>query len=204
LFWELAAAVHRRETPLGRPDSRRRPPLFFVGNSEFNKPSAFTVNHSMYIPKLYLETTMFNFFFYGKAKEKQVYTKRLFDDIAAGKYEPYTSDYVMNEIRRASNEKFDSMRSLFDKYKITVLHDSDEIERLGAIYVSKGIIPEKYKDDAIHIAAATVNELDFVLSYNYNHIVKLKTIIGTGLVNRMEGRPQVGLSTPKEILDYGN
>jgi predicted nucleic acid-binding protein len=158
----------------------------------------------MYSPKLYLETTMFNFFFYGKDKEKQVYTKRLFEDIAAGKYEPYTSDYVITEIRRASKEKFDNMIALIDKYKITVLPLSKEIELLGAIYVSKGIIPEKYKDDATHIAAATVNGLDFVVSYNYNHIVKLKTIIGTGLINRMEGYQQVGLSTPKEILDYGN
>jgi hypothetical protein len=157
----------------------------------------------MYSPKLYLETTMFNFFFYGKEKEKQVYTKRLFADIATGKYEPYTSDYVIGEIELASKEKFDKMRSLIGKYKITVLPRSEEIERLGAIYISKGIIPEKYNDDATHIAAATVNELDFVVSYNYNHIVKLKTMIGTGLINRMEGRPQVGLSTPKEILDYG-
>jgi len=40
------------------------------------------------------------------------------------------------------------------------------------------------------------------VSYNYNHIVKLKTIIGTALVNRRRGLPIVGLCTPKEILDY--
>jgi hypothetical protein len=147
---------------------------------------------------------MFNFFFYGKDKEKQAYTKRLFSDIAAEKYEPYTSNYVIDEIADAPKQMFDSMRSLIDKYKITVLPESDEIKRLGAIYISKGIIPEKYKDDALHIASATVNGLDFVISYNYNHIIKLKTIIGTSLVNMREGRKQMGLSTPKEILDYDN
>jgi hypothetical protein len=170
---------------------------FFVGNSEFNKPPAFTDTHSMYLPNLYLETTMFNFFFYGKGKETQVYTKRLFDDIAAGQYKAYTSDYVINELKKDTTERFNAMNSLVGKYNIDVLPSiPTEIARISALYIKRGIIPEKYKDDALHIAAATVNGLDFVISYNYNHIVKLKTIIGTGLINRREGYQQVSISTP--------
>jgi hypothetical protein len=158
----------------------------------------------MYIPKLFLETTMFNFYFYGKGKEKQVYTERLFADIAAEKYKAYTSPDVINELEDDTVEKATAMKSLIGKYNIEILPTSAEIARLGALYIKKGIIPEKYEDDASHIAAATVHELDFVISYNYNHIVKLKTIIGTGLINRREGYQQVVLSTPKEILDYDN
>jgi hypothetical protein len=156
----------------------------------------------MYIPRLFLETTMFNFYFYGKGKEKQVYTKQLFDDIAAGKYKPYASQQVLYELENDTAEKAAAMKSLVGKYRIEILPVHDEIVRVASLYIKKGIIPEKYKDDALHIAAATVNELDFVISYNYNHIVKLKTVIGTGLINRREGYQQVGLSTPKEILDY--
>jgi hypothetical protein len=97
------------------------------------------------------------------------------------------------------------MYSLVGKYNIDVLPPAPaEIDRIGALYIKKGIIPEKYEDDALHIATATVNGIDFVISYNYNHIVKPKTVIGTGLINRREGYHQVGLSTPKEILDYDN
>jgi hypothetical protein len=156
----------------------------------------------MYIPKLLLETTTFNFFFYGKGKEKQVYTERLFSAIAAGKYKAYTSDYVINELKKDTAERFNAMRGLIDKYDIDVLHSAGEIDRISALYIKKGIIPEKYEDDALHIAATTVNRLDLVISYNYNHIVKLKTIIGTALINRREGYQQVTISTPKEILDY--
>jgi len=42
----------------------------------------------------------------------------------------------------------------------------------------------------------------FVISYNLGHIVKTKTMIGTGLANLREGYRQIGLSTPKEVLDY--
>jgi hypothetical protein len=73
---------------------------------------------------------------------------------------------------------------------------------MADIYVKKGIIPLKFRADALHIATATVNKLDFVISYNLGHIVKTKTMIGTGLANLREGYRQIGLSTPKEVLDY--
>jgi hypothetical protein len=57
-------------------------------------------------------------------------------------------------------------------------------------------------DDALHIATATVNNFDFVISYNLGHIVKTKTMIGAGLVNLREGYRQIGLSTPTEVLEY--
>jgi hypothetical protein len=41
---------------------------------------------------------MFNFYFYGKGKEKQVYTRQLFAEMAAGKYKGYTSSYVFDEL----------------------------------------------------------------------------------------------------------
>ena len=79
---------------------------------------------------------------------------------------------------------------------------SPEVTRIADIYIKKGIIPEKYSEDALNIAIATVNNLDFVISYNLGHIVKTKTMIGTGLTNLREGYRQIGLSTPTEVLEY--
>jgi hypothetical protein len=57
---------------------------------------------------------MFNFYFYGKDKEKQVYTRRLFDYISTGRYQPYTSVYVVRELQDDTKEKFDTMMALVD------------------------------------------------------------------------------------------
>jgi hypothetical protein len=56
--------------------------------------------------------------------------------------------------------------------------------------------------DAQHIAAATINKLDFVVSFNLGHIVKPKTMIGTGFANLHHGYHQVGLCSPLEVIDY--
>ena len=155
-----------------------------------------------HIPKLFLETTVFNFYFEGKQGQKQKDAIRLFKAIAQGRYEAYTSKAVMKEIKDASAEKAGKMKALSKGYIKRVIQPSPKAKRMADIYVKKGIIPSKFRDDALHIATAVVNKLDFVVSYNLGHIVKTKTMIGTGFANLREGYRQIGLSTPTEVLDY--
>ena len=155
-----------------------------------------------YIPKLFIETSVFNFYFEGKQGQKQKDAIRLFEEIAKGRYEAYTSQTVMKEIKDASREKFEKMKALSQKYIKGLIFPPPEAVQMAGIYVKKGIVPSKYKSDALHIATAVVSNFDFVVSYNQGHIVKTKTMIGTGLANLREGYRQIGLSTPTEVLEY--
>jgi len=154
------------------------------------------------IPKLFIETTVFNFYFEGKHGQKQNDAIRLFEEIAKGRYEAYTSDEVYKELKKASLDKFNKMDVLSEKYIKRTLETLPETKRIAVLYIKKGIIPAKSIKDALHIACAVVNNLDLVISYNQGHIVKTKTMIGTGLVNLREGYRQIGLSTPTEVLNY--
>ena len=49
----------------------------------------------MRIPKIYLESTVFNFFFAYDAPDKRKDTLKLFKEIKEGKYAPYTSNAVL-------------------------------------------------------------------------------------------------------------
>ena len=119
-----------------------------------------------------------------------------------GAYEAYTSEAVIEELEDASEEKFVQMDALYKRYFQRPIKPSPEAERMAGIYVVRGIIPAKFREDALHIATATINNLDFVVSFNHRHIVKTKTMIGAGLVNLREGYRQIGLSTPSEVLEY--
>jgi predicted nucleic acid-binding protein len=154
------------------------------------------------MPKLFIETTVFNFYFEGKHGQKQQDAVRLFEEIAKGRYEAYSSDEVFTELKKVHRDKFIKMNDLYEKYIKRTLELSPETERIAELYIKKGIIPAKSKIDALHIACAVVNDLDFVISYNQGHIVKTKTMIGTGLINLREGYRQIGLSTPTEVLEY--
>ena len=153
--------------------------------------------------KVYIETTLFNFYF-DKDREAHADTVRLFKDIAARKYEAYTSDYVINELKKTQGDKREKMIALIEQYDITVLALDDEAEQLADIYVEQGIIPLRYRTDGIHIAVAAVNNLNMIISMNYEHIVKRKTKIETGNINIANGYHTVEICTPMEVNDHEN
>ncbi|GBR74142.1 putative PIN domain protein [Candidatus Termititenax aidoneus] len=155
----------------------------------------------MKTPKIYLETTVFNFLFADDAPEKKADTIKLFEEIKDGKYIPYTSDAVLEELEKASKEKFDQMFALIEKYSMITLTVNEEAKRLAMIYIKEGVIPEKYPTDALHIAVSTVNDLDYVVSYNFKHIVKVKTITMTESINLRENYKRIGIFSPTEVID---
>jgi len=155
------------------------------------------------IPTIYLETTIFNFPFSDDAPQYKADTLKLFVEIKAEKFRPFTSDYVILELDGTKEAgKLKQMRTLIADYGITVIPASEEIKRLSEVYITEGIIPEKYSTDALHIAAATVANLDYVISLNFRHIVKHKTIIGTEIINAREGFKRVFIHTPAEVIHH--
>ena len=153
--------------------------------------------------KIYIETTLFNFYF-DTDREAHFDTVRLFEDIALGKYEAFTSDYVINELEETQGDKREKMIALVKQCGIAVLILNDEAERLADIYVEQGILPLKYRTDGVHIAVAAVNDLDMIISMNFQHIVKRKTKIGTGNINALNGYHAVEIYTPMEVNENEN
>lgn len=54
--------------------------------------------------------------------------------------------------------------------------------------------------DCQHIAIATVEKVDVILSWNFKHIVNLEKIHGFNAVNLMLGYPLVEIRTPREVI----
>jgi hypothetical protein len=151
--------------------------------------------------RLYLETTMFNYYF-DKERDGHVDTVKLFEAIGRKEYEAYTSIYALTEIEDTPDEvKRGKMLSLVDEYHVTVLNISDESMRMADLYIAEKIIPEKYRTDGAHIAMASIHGLDCVLSYNFQHINRLKTKMLTGRVNRVEGYKEIIICTAREVLE---
>jgi rRNA-processing protein FCF1 len=96
--------------------------------------------------KIYLETTIFNFPFVDDAPQYRDDTRRLFAEIKAGKFEPYTSEYVVRELNNTKEGKRkNDMIQLLTDCGAVLLQQGEEIERLATIYVAEGIIPRPMK-----------------------------------------------------------
>ena len=95
------------------------------------------------------------------------------------------------------------MRSVLDKipdsYKEFILLDA-EARRLSQLYLDEKAVTEKFREDAEHIAIATVNRIDVLVSWNFKHIVNLNRIRIFNAVNLKYGYPELEIRSPLEIL----
>jgi hypothetical protein len=94
------------------------------------------------------------------------------------------------------------MLALIAEYNIQVINFSDEIKSLADVYVNENIIPVKYHFDGLHIACATVHDLEYVFSLNFKHINKLKTKTMTNAINIREGYRPIIIASPLEVIEY--
>jgi hypothetical protein len=160
----------------------------------------------MAVPKIYLETTMFSFYYEERIAppypELKAQVRRIFDLIKAGEYEPYTSPLATKEIDDEPNvEKREKMWSLISEYGVKILDVTDEVKWLANLYIQEGAISPLYLTDAAHIAISVVNGLDFIVSLNFSHIVRVWTIELVRRVNGREFYKGIGIYKPMEVLE---
>jgi hypothetical protein len=95
--------------------------------------------------RIYLETTMFSFYYEKRTAppylEYKAEVRRIFDLIKIGEYEPYTSTYTTDEIAKETDlEKRENMWQLITDYEVKMLEATDEVKRLAALYIQEGAI----------------------------------------------------------------
>lgn len=60
------------------------------------------------------------------------------------------------------------------KFSLIKITEPGKIQDLADQYVKKGIIPIKKIADAYHIALSVINDIDFLVSWNYKHMANVK------------------------------
>lgn len=145
--------------------------------------------------KVYLDTSVPNAFFDDKNLIRQLITKEFWPRIDG--HRVFVSDVVMEEIQAVPEEdKKQGLLSLIKDFEC-LSSDNSEIEELAKEYVIRGVIPPKYFEDAVHVAVVTVNSLDVLISWNFEHIVKLKTKREINVINVLKGYSQIEIIDPE-------
>ena len=146
--------------------------------------------------RLYLDTSVFGGVF---DKEFQQDSKRLIDDIHAKKFRVMISSVVFDEIAKSPEHVQKLVRELPDDQLFSV-DVTAEVERLRDEYLDRKILTPKSLDDATHVALATVNRADAIVSWNFKHIVRLDKMKQYNQVNFSLGYAILQIVSPKEVL----
>jgi hypothetical protein len=111
--------------------------------------------------------------------------------------EVFLSDVVMDELRAAPRALREKMLDAVSGF--TVLPEADKARVLAQKYVDQNVFPAKYFDDALHVATASANRIEILLSWNFVHLVKLKTRRLVALLNTAENYAPVEIISPPEL-----
>jgi hypothetical protein len=77
-----------------------------------------------------------------------------------------------------------------------------EYEDLADEYLKEKVVGKTSRDDCIHIATATINNIDYLVSWNFKHIVNVERIKGYNSVNTKNGYKHLEIRSPKEMGVY--
>jgi predicted nucleic acid-binding protein len=151
--------------------------------------------------RLYLETSVWNFYFADDAPEKMEITREFFENIKQEQYDIFISQTVLNEINEADEPKRRQLMQLIKDYQPKELDITQEVVDLSKEYIAQGVIPEAKVEDVLHVAVSTVYEMDALSSWNNRHLANLPKMEKINGVNLKEGYTKhLEIITPMEVI----
>jgi len=150
--------------------------------------------------KLYLDTSVISHLHQPDAPDKMADTLLLWEEIKAGLYDVVISDVTLEEISRCTPEKQELLISYLSEIQYTIIHGESEIFNVADIIIQMGILRPKSYDDCVHIASAVISECDYIVSWNFKHMVNVKTINGVRAISLLHGYKQVDIIQPAMLV----
>ena len=152
----------------------------------------------MPVPSLYLDTSVLGGHFDDEWQEA---TRELWRQMEAGQWRFLSSDVTTREIEGAP----ENVRELFGRTfaPAMLLQPTAEMDALADAYLSQGVVTPRYADDALHVAVCTVARIEFLVSWNFKHLVNVRREAGFNAVNLLHGYPSIRIVNPLALI-YGD
>ena len=147
--------------------------------------------------KMYLDTSVISALFDDRNPERKVLTEEFFSRI--GIYDAYISELTIAEIESTPDQDLKNKMKQVAK-DFSVLEISESVEELAKECVNYGAVPDSYQEDAYHIAIAILNEMDYLISWNFRHVVRRRTKDIVRMITTLRNLKQVEIITPGELL----
>jgi len=148
--------------------------------------------------RVYLDTSVIGGVYDSEFK---LYSLQLFDAIRNGIYSAVVSRLTVDELELAP-EKIKKVLTTIPRNDLEIITITPEIRDLAAAYIKENVVSYSFQNDAIHIATATVNNVDLLVSWNFKHIVNFRKIHLYNSVNLKNGYNIIEIYSPREVIDY--
>jgi hypothetical protein len=113
-------------------------------------------------------------------------------------YAAYVSSLVVRELERMDEPRRSSYLNLIrdlPQYEV-----SEETAILADGYISRGIFHRKYLSNALHVALASVNKADFIVTWDFGHLANVHRQARIQLFNTVAGFFVPMIVTPEFLI----
>lgn len=149
-------------------------------------------------PRIYVDTSVIGGCF---DPEFQTWSNGLIEDFRRGNFHLVLSDVTAAEIERAPEPVRELHAELLSIGEILAV--TDEVLAVLAAYENHGVLGSRFRNDMLHIALATVAEIDVLVSWNFRHIVRLDKIQQFNGINLELGYKALAIYSPREVTTHG-
>jgi predicted nucleic acid-binding protein len=149
-------------------------------------------------PRIYIDTSVIGGY---HDSEFAKYTVPLFERIQNGEFMILLSTITQDELENAPTPVQELVRNLKNEYT-EFLIISDEAVELANDYIKEKVVGQTCYADCLHIALATIHRADFLISWNFKHIVNVQRIMGYNSINIRNGYKQLEIRSPRDFEKY--
>jgi predicted nucleic acid-binding protein len=119
-------------------------------------------------------------------------TRRLLFDL-------YISESVVNEAKGGDTERAEARLKILRE--LPLLRISDESISLAKDLIQEAALPTKAAEDALHIAIATTNGMNYLMTWNCKHIANARLLDKIKMICSKAGLQCPVICTPRELLE---
>lgn len=148
--------------------------------------------------RIYIDTSVFGGHFDVEFAE---HTIPLFDRLKSGEFTLLFSTVTQDELENAP-EKVRNLVQGIKTENTEFIETTDEAVDLASEYIAEKVVGQTSYADCLHIALATINRADFLVSWNFKHIVNVQRIRGYNSINIKNGYKQLEIRSPREFAKY--
>ena len=148
--------------------------------------------------RLYIDTSVFGGYFDDEFEE---FTRPLFDRLLKNEFILLFSTVTQDELENAPKQVRELVNHLHADYTEFIETTGEAVE-LATQYIAEKVVGQTSYADCLHIALATINHADFLVSWNFKHIVNIQKIIGYNAINIKKGYKQLEIRSPRDLMIY--
>jgi predicted nucleic acid-binding protein len=149
--------------------------------------------------KVYIDTTIPSYYFDERESLKSFSeTTKLWWDTESDNYDMWISDVVLQELNEGNYPQKDQLIRLMRD--IPLLESALEIEEIATFYIKHYVMPQSLIGDAVHLAYASYYNIEYLLTWNCNHLANANKRKHMRVINGRLGLPTPEIITPLELF----